>query len=162
MKWGNLKLPQKMKEFTGRERRVCVCSDVNRGKVQQWKPYLPRGLAGLGLSHHCCGCKYLTLITAAIIFPWHSARKASETGKSMAAVWLRWNCIWKGNWRVEELLKVETRDDSSDNRAGALWEAGQSNWLGQIVIFVPVDNVSDSTRAKYHSLSVKALFSWFL
>jgi len=30
------------------------------------------------------------------------------------------------------------------------------------VIFVPVDNVSDSTRAKYHSLSVKALFSWFL
>lgn len=157
-----MKLPQKMKEFTGRERRVCVCNYVNRGKVQQWKLYLPGGLLGLGLSHHYWGYRYLTFITAAIIFPWHSARKASETGKSMAAVWLRWNCTWKGNGKVEELLKVETRDDSSDYRAGALWEAGQSNWLGQIVIFVPVGNVSDSTRANYHSLSAKVLFSWFL
>lgn len=34
-KWRNLRLSQKIKEFTEREGRVCVCSDVNGEKAWQ-------------------------------------------------------------------------------------------------------------------------------
>lgn len=80
--------------------------------------------------------------------------KATETGWSMAAVWMRWNGIWKGKQKCKVLMKVETRGD----RTGPFWEG---NWLEWTVIFPPEDNMSVSAEVMCHPLSAEALFWWF-
>lgn len=88
-----------------------------------------------------------------------SNRNRLKHGSCLAEVKMR--VEWR-NQRGKALLKVETRADSSDGRTGALGEAGQRNWLEWTVILSPVDNMSVSAGVMYHSLSVEALFWWFL